>query len=333
MPLACTDTGRPSNVPVKPSMPRSPLTWRGVREERLGDVLRAQRVAGEEAGFRVVALLRSEVDRHARHTVTPMLTRTRVFEPRLEEVLDFCAEEPVERVYLEDVARRGLGRFVATEAGGQLEALCHVGANVVPSGSGCAAFARAARSGRARMIIGEERAVGELWERVGRRLRRRASTVPASPSTCSTSHRRPATRACARRGRTISTSSSPRARRRTRTRSGSTRSPATPTAFAGARAPRSVKDARGSGRRTARSSSRPRRRRGRRTPSSSSRCGSIRRRAGRASRSAACAISAGGCSPRCRGVCLFVRAENAPAIRVYEAIGMRRTISYRSLIF
>jgi hypothetical protein len=32
-------------------------------------------------------------------------------------------------------------------------------------------------------------------------------------------------------------------------------------------------------------------------------------------------------------VCLFVRAENAPAIRVYEAIGMRRTISFRSLIF
>src|SRR5205814_9158954 len=32
-------------------------------------------------------------------------------------------------------------------------------------------------------------------------------------------------------------------------------------------------------------------------------------------------------------VCLFVRAENAPAIRVYEAIGMLRTISYRSLIF
>jgi predicted GNAT family acetyltransferase len=32
-------------------------------------------------------------------------------------------------------------------------------------------------------------------------------------------------------------------------------------------------------------------------------------------------------------VCLFVRAENTPAIRVYEAIGMQRTISYRSLIF
>ena len=32
-------------------------------------------------------------------------------------------------------------------------------------------------------------------------------------------------------------------------------------------------------------------------------------------------------------VCLFVRSENTPAIRVYEAVGMRHTISYRSLIF
>jgi predicted GNAT family acetyltransferase len=32
-------------------------------------------------------------------------------------------------------------------------------------------------------------------------------------------------------------------------------------------------------------------------------------------------------------VCLFVRPENAPAIRVYEAIGMERHGSYRSLIF
>jgi predicted GNAT family acetyltransferase len=32
-------------------------------------------------------------------------------------------------------------------------------------------------------------------------------------------------------------------------------------------------------------------------------------------------------------VCLFVRAENTVAIHLYEAIGMRRTIAYRSLIF
>ncbi len=32
-------------------------------------------------------------------------------------------------------------------------------------------------------------------------------------------------------------------------------------------------------------------------------------------------------------VCLFVRPENAPALALYESIGMRRTISYRSLIF
>ena len=32
-------------------------------------------------------------------------------------------------------------------------------------------------------------------------------------------------------------------------------------------------------------------------------------------------------------VCLFVRPENGPAIHVYEAIGMQRHGSYRSLIF
>jgi predicted GNAT family acetyltransferase len=32
-------------------------------------------------------------------------------------------------------------------------------------------------------------------------------------------------------------------------------------------------------------------------------------------------------------VCLFVRAENATAIRVYEAIGMQRVGTYRSLLF
>ncbi len=84
-------------------------------------------------------------------------------EPGLEEILRFCAEDPVERVFLEDVARRGLGRFTAFSADGRLEALCHVGANVVPSGRDCARFADATVRGRARMIIGDEGPVTELW--------------------------------------------------------------------------------------------------------------------------------------------------------------------------
>ena len=36
---------------------------------------------------------------------------------------------------------------------------------------------------------------------------------------------------------------------------------------------------------------------------------------------------------RVPAVCLFVRAENAPAIRLYETVGMRRTLAYRSVLF
>src|SRR5437763_16228102 len=85
--------------------------------------------------------------------------------PTLDQVLAFCAGEPVERVFLEDIARRGLGRFSAVAGpDGQIRALCHVGANIVPSGRGCEDFAGAATRSGARMVIGEERAVGELWE-------------------------------------------------------------------------------------------------------------------------------------------------------------------------
>ena len=66
-----------------------------------------------------------------------------VFEPSHEQVLEFCARQPVERVFLEDVARRGLGRFVAIADGeGRVTALCHAGANLVPSGPGSGAFTR-----------------------------------------------------------------------------------------------------------------------------------------------------------------------------------------------
>jgi ribosomal protein S18 acetylase RimI-like enzyme len=94
-----------------------------------------------------------------------------VIEPTTEQVLAFCAREPVERVFLEDVARRGLGRFAALpDVSGGIDALCHVGANLVPSGRGCGAFATAAGEGRARMIIGEAHAVGELWDAASARL-------------------------------------------------------------------------------------------------------------------------------------------------------------------
>jgi uncharacterized protein len=87
-----------------------------------------------------------------------------VVEPSHEQVLEFCARDPVERVFLEDVARRGLGRFLAVTTGrGRVSALCHAGANLVPSGPGSGAFADAAAGSRARMIIGESTAVGELW--------------------------------------------------------------------------------------------------------------------------------------------------------------------------
>ena len=84
-------------------------------------------------------------------------------EPELDEILAFCAEDPIERVFLEDIARRGLGRFTALAQRGRVTALCHAGANLVPSGQGCAAFAELAEAAQARMIIGEQGAVSDLW--------------------------------------------------------------------------------------------------------------------------------------------------------------------------
>jgi ribosomal protein S18 acetylase RimI-like enzyme len=91
---------------------------------------------------------------------------SKLVQPRLEQILDFCAESPIERVFLEDVARRGLGRFVGVEGDDHLRALCHVGANVVPAGEGCADLAQPVRRANARMIIGAERPVAELWAKL-----------------------------------------------------------------------------------------------------------------------------------------------------------------------
>jgi RimJ/RimL family protein N-acetyltransferase len=254
-------------------------------------------------------------------------------EPRLEQILEFCAEDPVERVFLEDVARRRLGRFSAFADNHRLTALCHVGANVVPSGVDCGRFAQAAARGRARMIIGDERAVDELWgdlsglmpaprnDRPGQPVY--AISEPPSPGD---SGLRPATDkdfplllpACAAAheeeiGIDPMARDSEGFRWRTRSQIEEGRSwlwaeqdTILFKAEASAWTPRAVQiqqvwvdpPARNKG------------------------------------------YAQRGMRDLCRlllervpAVCLFVRPENAPAIRVYEAIGMRRHGSYRSLIF
>jgi len=105
----------------------------------------------------------------------------KLIEPRRDQILRFCAEDPVERVFLEDVARRRLGRFVARVEGRELLALCHMGVNVVPSGHGCGAFAHDVARAAPRMLIGEARAVSELWEEVQSRLPRPREDRPGQP--------------------------------------------------------------------------------------------------------------------------------------------------------
>jgi uncharacterized protein len=254
-------------------------------------------------------------------------------QPRLDEVLAFCAEDPVERVFLEDIARRGLGRFTAVDGQGRLEALCHVGSNVLPSGSGCAAFADVAAAGRTQMVIGEEGAVTELWEAVRDRLPTPREDRPGQPVYVletgpepGETGLRPATQddlellvpACAAAHREEigidPLANDPESFRwRTRVQIEDGRSwlwtdgeTILFKAEASAWTPSAVQlqqvwvdpAARGHGYA----------KRGMRDL-----CRFLLERV-----------------PR---VCLFVRAENAPAIRVYEAIGMQRTVWYRSLIF
>jgi RimJ/RimL family protein N-acetyltransferase len=256
-----------------------------------------------------------------------------VAEPDLGQILEFCAVEPVERVFLEDVARRGFGRFRAVVDDGHVIALCHVGANVVPSGKGCEAFAWAAASDRARMVIGEEGAVSDLWRAASARMPRPREDRPGqpvyvlvSPPEPGDTGLRPATPddfdlllpACAAAHREELGLDPLRRdpegfRWRTRSQIDDGRSwiweeggTILFKAEASAWTPAAVQlqqvwvdpevRNRGNGKR--------------------------------------------GMRDLCRlllaqvpWVCLFVRAENAPAIRVYEAIGMQKTISYRSLIF
>jgi uncharacterized protein len=101
--------------------------------------------------------------------------------PSLDEMLAFCDQDPIERVFLEEVARRGLGRFAAVRRDGALTALCYLGANVVPSGEWTAAFVRLAVAARPRMIVGDEAAVDELWEAMRGRTPQPVDDRPGQP--------------------------------------------------------------------------------------------------------------------------------------------------------
>ena len=254
-------------------------------------------------------------------------------EPALAEILAFCAEDPIERVFLEDVARRGLGRFTGLVEDGRLRALCHVGTNLVPSGSGCGAFAMVDGASRARLAIGEENAVGDFWAAAQDRLPPPREDRPGQPVYVlekppepGETILRPATQAdfellvpaCAEAHReelgTNPLDRDPESFRwRTRMQIEDGRSwlwvedgTILFKAEASAWTPSAVQlqqvwvDPRVRGRGYAQRGMRD-----------------------------LCRLLL----ERVPSVCLFVRAENAPAIRVYERVGMRHTISYRSLIF
>ncbi len=254
-------------------------------------------------------------------------------EPALDEILAFCAEDPIERVFLEDVARRGLGRFTGVAEDGRLAALCHVGTNLVPSGSGCGAFAEVDGASRARLVIGEENAVADFWAAANERLPRPREDRPGQPVYVLEEPPEPgdtllrdATRedfellvpACAEAHREElginPLERDPESFRwRTRVQIEDGRSwlwvedgTILFKAEASAWTPSAVQlqqvwvDPQVRGRGYAQRGMRD-----------------------------LCRLLL----ERVPAVCLFVRAENAPAIRVYENVGMRHTISYRSLVF
>ena len=254
-------------------------------------------------------------------------------EPTLDEILAFCDEDPIERVFLEDVARRGLGRFTGLADGDHLVALCHTGANLVPSGRGCGAFAAVDGASRARLVLGEENAVGDFWAAARDRLPPPREDRPGQPVYVleeppepGDTALRPATPddldllvpACPEAYREeldVDPLESDAESYRWRTRmqiddgrswlwaEGST---ILFKAEASAWTPSAVQlqqvwvdpEVRGRG------------------------------YAQRGLRDLCRLLLA-----RVPAVCLFVRADNAPAIRLYERIGMRHTISYRTLVF
>ena len=102
-------------------------------------------------------------------------------EPPLEQILRYCAEDPVERVFLEDVARRGLGRFAGRRAGRTPRRALPHRRERRPVGQGCGVFADVTVRARARMLIGEQGAVSDLWDAARRKLPAPREDRPGQP--------------------------------------------------------------------------------------------------------------------------------------------------------
>jgi len=255
-------------------------------------------------------------------------------EPTTDQILAYCAEGPVERVFLEDVARRGSGRFAGLETlGGELQALCHLGTNVVPSGKGCGAFADLTGRAAPRMLIGEQQAVTDLWQAASKKLGKAREDRRGQPVYVSTEPPEPGEtglRAARKQDLDILVPACAQAhyeelgvdpmrrdpngfRWRTRIQIEEGRSwvwleggVILFKAEASAWTPQAVQlqqvwvDP-------------PARRQGNAT---------------RAMRDLIRLLL-----DRVPSVCLFVRAENGPAIRLYEAVGMRHVLDYRSVLF
>ena len=199
-------------------------------------------------------------------------------EPELDEILAFCAEDPIERVFLEDIARRGLGRFTALAQRGRVTALCHAGANLVPSRQGCAAFAELAEAAQARMIIGEQGAVSDLWTAASPILPSPRADRPDQPVYVLDEAPEPGETGLRPAEPDDFELLLPACAAAHREEIGIDPLERDPKGSAGGRAPRSTRGAPGSGPTAGQSCSRPKRRPGRRARCSCSRCGSTRRR-------------------------------------------------------
>ena len=306
-----------------------------VVEVGLGDVLGAQRVARQQAGLGVVARLGSHVDRHPRD---PIRARSRAWRTSSSRRSSRSSSTAPRTRSSASSSRTSPAAGSAASAGsrtdGRLVALCHVGRERRPVRARLRRLRDVAVRARARMLIGEQRAVSELWEAARQRLPA-AARGPARPARLRDlaplrSRARPA---CARPRSPTSTCSCPRARAPTRASSASTRSGATRTASAGARGRRSRRAARGSGRRTASSSSRRRRRRGRRRPCSCSRCGPIpAARGARQRRAAGSATCPAAARARAERLPLRPRRERGRDRALRAASGWSHVLDYRSVL-